>query len=78
MVYFQKEEFPEMDDFMKDITNGLGIQFLKYDMSYKDGMQDLVNSHGIKVKRRFENAVGKMTRPAVSRCLIIINWCTFL
>lgn len=50
MVYFVKQEFPEIEAFMKAVSSTYGFTFLKYSTSYKDGMQDLVDSHGIKVR----------------------------
>lgn len=49
VVYFEKEEFPEIEDFMREVSKTYGFEFLKYAMSYKDGMQDLVDNHGVKV-----------------------------
>lgn len=52
MVYFEKEEFPEMEDFMRNLTSELGVNFRTYKVSYREGMQDLVDNHDIKVRRR--------------------------
>lgn len=49
MVYFQKEEFPELDDFMEGVAQSLGFEFRKYSMSYREGMEDLVDNQNIKV-----------------------------
>lgn len=49
VVYFEKDEFPEMDKFMKDVMSMLGIKFMRFAVSYRDGMQALVDSHNIKV-----------------------------
>lgn len=51
MVYFEKEEFPEIEAFMREVSDTYGFEFLRYAMSYKDGMQDLVDSRGIEVRR---------------------------
>lgn len=51
VVYFEKEEFPEIEDFMREVSKTHGFEFLKYALSYKDGMQDLVDNHGVKVRR---------------------------
>lgn len=50
MVYFEKEEFPEIDAFMQQVSETYQFEFQRYSKSYKDGMQDLVESHGIKVR----------------------------
>lgn len=50
MVYFEKEEFPEMEAFMAEVAQTYGFEFVRYSLSYKDGMQDLVDSHGVKVR----------------------------
>lgn len=50
VVYFEKDEFPEMEAFMKDVSETYGFEFLTYALSYKDGMQDLVESYGVKVR----------------------------
>ena len=51
VVYFEKEEFPEIEAFMAEVANAYGFEYLRYATSYKDGMQDLVDSLGIKVKK---------------------------
>lgn len=51
VVYFEKEEFPEIEAFMREVSDTYGFEFLRYAMSYKDGMQDLVDSRGIEVRR---------------------------
>ncbi|CAM9285736.1 unnamed protein product [Ectocarpus fasciculatus] len=48
VVYFEKEEFPEIDAFMHQVSETYRFEFQRYSKSYKDGMQDLVESHGIK------------------------------
>ncbi|CAB1098848.1 unnamed protein product [Ectocarpus sp. CCAP 1310/34] len=48
VVYFEKEEFPEIDAFMQQVSETYQFEFQRYSKSYKDGMQDLVESHGIK------------------------------
>ncbi|CAN0577598.1 unnamed protein product [Ectocarpus sp. 12 AP-2014] len=50
VVYFEKEEFPEIDAFMQQVSETYHFEFQRYSKSYKDGMQDLVESHGIKVR----------------------------
>lgn len=49
MLYFEKEEFPEIEAFMKEVSETYGFEFQRYAVSYKDGMQDLVDSHGTEV-----------------------------
>ncbi len=49
MVYFEKEEFPEIEAFMRQVSETYGFEFQRYSVSYKDGMQDLVDSRGIEV-----------------------------
>ena len=51
VVYFEKEEFPEIEEFMRKVSNTYGFEFLKYAVSYKDGMRDLVDNYGVKVRR---------------------------
>ena len=50
VVYFEKEEFPEIEAFMHEVSETYGFEFQRYAMSYKDGMQDLVDSRGIEVR----------------------------
>lgn len=50
VVYFEKEEFPEMEAFMTEVAQTYGFEFVTYSVSYKDGMQNLVDSHGVKVR----------------------------
>lgn len=52
MVYFEKEEFPEIEAFMLETSRTYGFEFVKYAKSYKDGMQDLVESRGIEVRSK--------------------------
>ncbi|CAM9171503.1 unnamed protein product [Pylaiella littoralis] len=47
VVYFEKEEFPEIEAFIKEVSDSYGFEFLRYAVSYKDGMQNLVDSRGI-------------------------------
>lgn len=35
----------------KAMSGTYGFEFLRYSVSYKDGMQDLVDNHGVKVRR---------------------------
>lgn len=49
-MYFVKDEFPEMEAFMEDVSRSHEFEFLKYPLSYKDGMRELVDSHGVKVR----------------------------
>ncbi|CAN0528293.1 unnamed protein product, partial [Scytosiphon promiscuus] len=46
VVYFEKEEFPEIEAFMRETAETYGFDFVTYAKSYKDGMQDLVDSRG--------------------------------
>lgn len=39
-----------MDDFMRELSSMLGFEFRRYAMSYRDGMQDLVDEKNIKVR----------------------------
>ncbi|CAM9726061.1 unnamed protein product [Choristocarpus tenellus] len=48
VIYFEKEEFPAVQDFMREMGDSFGISYHNYNTSYKEGMQDLVDSHGIK------------------------------
>lgn len=57
MIYFQKEEFPEMNDFMKDVAQSLGFELRKYSVSYREGMEDLVDNQNIKVRLVFDSFV---------------------
>lgn len=50
VVYFEKEEFPEIEAFMHEVSDTYGFAFQRYAVSYKDGMQDLVDSHAIEVR----------------------------
>lgn len=49
VIYFEKEEFPEMDDFMNETSETLGFEFRRYTVSYREGMEDLVKNHNVKV-----------------------------
>lgn len=51
VVYFEKEEFAEIEAFMQEVSETYGFEFQRYAMSYKDGMQDLVDSRGTEVWR---------------------------
>lgn len=50
-MYFEKEEFPQIEAFMHEVSETYGFEFKRYAMSYKDGMQDLVESLGVEVRR---------------------------
>lgn len=62
VVYFEKEEFPEIEAFMREVSETYGFEFQRYSVSYKDGMQDLVDSRGVEVR---EEAVCRGDRKSV-------------
>ncbi|CAM9849739.1 unnamed protein product [Phaeothamnion confervicola] len=47
VVYFEKQEFSAIMEFLETIKEKYGITLRRYHSSYKEGMQDLV-SHGVK------------------------------
>eukprot|EP00904_Undaria_pinnatifida_P001182 jgi/Undpi1/11064/HiC_scaffold_30.g13362.m1 len=74
VVYFEKEEFPEIEEFMRKVSDTYGFEFLKYAVSYKDGMRDLVDNYGVKGReatpletRRCACRAGNTDRPTSLR-----------
>lgn len=65
-MYFEKKEFTEMEAFMEGVSQTYGFEFHRYALSYKDGMQDLVVFHGIKVRPRQLPRLGFINTVAAS------------
>lgn len=48
VVYFEKDEFPAVRDFLDEVCGKFGLTLTRYREDYKEGMRDLVENKNIK------------------------------